>query len=154
MALVDRGKRDARVSATGSFIGIVDPFLKTAANPGTRFWVYLYPRTITSLNHAWEHPSFVEVDAPLSEKEVAEKWLRNYAELIDETFNTLMDAADEWVKSGDYFYGARQGDSQYGYYYGKFEGESTHPDFWDNYELFRGVQLPRDKKENFFTCSC
>lgn len=39
-------------------IGIVDPFLPEAVESGERFWMFLYPFTVSGMRHAWRHPAF------------------------------------------------------------------------------------------------
>jgi hypothetical protein len=47
-------------------VGIVDPFLNLPVNPGKKFLVLMYPRSLASLNHVWSHPDVP--DEPAKER--------------------------------------------------------------------------------------
>lgn len=40
--------------------GIVDPFLTRNVQPGQRYFLFLYPGTVTRLRHVWTAPGFAD----------------------------------------------------------------------------------------------
>lgn len=129
-------------------LGIVDPFVVVPINPGMKFWLVVYPRTITSLRHVWEHPDFSEkMDNPTksieSKFDRSQQWLQNYAGELDVSYEELMSVADSHQGGGygDYIV---QG--------GRFEGETTPDEFWDHYAVVRNN--PNPNRSSFFSCSC
>lgn len=55
-----------RAIAGADPIGIVDPFLKQTVLKGQRFYLLLYPNTVTGMRHCFSHPSFPDEPAPQS----------------------------------------------------------------------------------------
>lgn len=77
VGLTDEGKANSSVDP----IGIVDPFLKHSIGPGQRFWLLLYPNTVTGMRHHWSHPAFKDESAPAvdsGDKLRSENWVKDY----------------------------------------------------------------------------
>jgi hypothetical protein len=81
---------DAHSAAAGEGVGVVDPFLRRPVEPGERFWLLLYPGTITSLRHEWSHPAIPDEDADIA---ASEAWLREVAENSRTDYDELLAGA-------------------------------------------------------------
>ncbi len=125
-------------------IGIVDPFLKKSVKAGQKFWLFLYPNTITSLNHVWTHPAFeaqpVAVKSPTEE---SQQWIEDFCETGADrlSYEDLMDAAEQYELYGEYLI---QG--------GRFESMTVPDEFWTHYAVVKG-RAPK-QTGSFFSCSC
>ncbi len=100
------GLKDGKASTDRSAkrIGIVDPFLGFGVMKGQKFWLFLYPGSITSLRHDWTHPDFANIEAnqEVTEKELSIAWLHkfcsenglSYKYLIDSDYHSVGDRED------------------------------------------------------------
>lgn len=122
-------------------IGVVDPFLKAPVEDVQRFWLFLYPDTITGLRHEWTHPIF---DGDTKAASLA--WIEAFARTMEMTGQRLLDAANRYVECGDWTYdnSERYKDADY----------SQLPTFWRHYEIVTGNTADVDKTDMPFTCSC
>jgi hypothetical protein len=148
---------DGSAYSTGDHVGIVDPFLTTLVMPGQRFWLYLYPRTITGLRHSWTHPAFPDENiAPATtdkidaaQKAASEQWLRNFVFNSDcPGYHDVMAAAEQVADGNNPAW-----DSSYLY----FSGEDAHgeipSEFWDHVSIVLGKEI-KGPKPTHFSCSC
>jgi hypothetical protein len=137
-------------AARANAIGIVDPFLHRAVNPGQRFWMFLFPQTITGLKHVWTHPAFPEGQqvAPLPKSAnvaFSEAWLRDFIAGADcPDYDTVINAAINGTSSS--------WDEDYLHFDG-YDAHGTIPDlFWDHIEVVTGKK-PKHRAK-YFSCSC
>lgn len=122
------------------FVGIVDPFLNEFVYKGDSFWLCLYPRTITSLAHVWQHPDF---DHGGSLAKEAMDWIDIFACEFGMTGEDMIDAAKNYLSHGDYLCRGSE-----------LEGQWVPDEFWDHYSAATGRVVKENDRGNFFTCSC
>lgn len=134
------------------WLGIVDPFLKGPVFPDERFLMFLYPNTITSLRHDWTHPAFAQSEAAapvavaLDAKAESMKWLKGFAEHLDITYNALMEAANEYLETGDRTV-------QHGSEWWRDQFSGHEEEFWNHFEIVTGKKV-EERTASIFCCSC
>lgn len=153
IGFVAEGDTTRVAAGTASRIGIVDPFLKEPVRPGQRFWMFLYPQTITSLRHDWTHPAFAKEPAPYTpDKAAREAWLREFCRLNDcPSYETVMKAIVGDFDPNEYGSGGYIDDDRC-----HFDGIDAHAEipteFWTHAEIVLGKKLTL--KPEYFSCSC
>lgn len=129
-------------------IGIIDPFLTSDVDSGETVWLFLYPGSITSLRHDWDHPDFK--DAVRIRGSASEEWLRAFCRNEGIIYEELIEAAGRWLQHGRYWAGGLNADGEC-----RFSGGEYVPDdFWLHYQNVTNTVVDRDQQDNFFTCSC
>jgi hypothetical protein len=133
------------------YLGIVDPFLTAKVKPGERFWLVLYPNTITSLRHVWDHPAFAEEGSPkeLDRKAKSEKWMQNWA---------IVHMSEDYYGDGGRRLGAKSAfdfaiEAGHSHHLGPYESARDHIDatWWNHWETITGQRGDRDE---YFSCAC
>lgn len=134
----------------GKHVGIVDPFLKYEVKTGQRFWLYLYPRTITGLNHSWSHPDFPDQTQINANKAKSEQWLRAFCRDKDVPhYEALLECVRDHHED-------RWGDGMgRGLYIGDMDSQANIPDeFWDHVEVVTGLKFEKQNRAEYFRCAC
>lgn len=141
------------VGVSADPVGIVDPFLEESVKLGQRFWLYLYPRSITSLRHNWTHPKFPDnaVEVLPVAKVDSEQWLRDFIGRSDcPSYDTIMRAIKGENVNDNYFsvyidqYAIQVG--------GQNAGGEIPPEFWAHVENVLGHKV--EFRPKYFSCSC
>lgn len=141
----DEYRVTGKPQAPYKLLGIVDPFLKADVVEGQRFFMLLYPNTITGLRHVWTHPDIAA--SGIGVGSASEKWLRDFADQVDADYREMMDVAATHCEGSK---------SRWGEYLiegGKWEGQSTPDEFWTHYAAVTG-KVPKDGPTGIFSCSC
>lgn len=127
-------------------IGIADPFLKNTISNGERFYMFLYPNTVTGMRHEWSHPDFQENKGG---DDGAKRSLTLLAERCGCSFELLMLRLDLYAAG---LCGPNDSIQQQ---LNLICEESFVRDIWSNYEICRGVKVGDEiKGETFFRCTC
>ena len=151
-------------------IGIVDPFVTGPIYPGIKFWLIVYPRTITSLRHVWSHPSFPEEVKEVIVEKVVEKIVEieptKAALSYDETqaieYLSEYISGDDWGKDYNETMEDRvrnfakrcldsEGDEYLTLYGDDYYG-TIPSEFWDHVYALTGRRLTN--VPTYFACSC
>lgn len=139
-------------------IGIVDPFLARPVSRGERFYLCLYPQSVSGLRHVYTHPALDNAStastastldaARATQKQTSEQWLRDFCDRVDcPGYESVIAKAVEHQSKSNYY-----DDDAYLH----FSGDDAHgeipPEFWEHAEIVTGRKLT--KRPEYFSCAC
>lgn len=124
-------------------VGIVDPFLEEPVYEGERFWLFLRPRTVTTLRHVWEHPFIPNEGTPIAAESASRSWMRWFAGQYGRDAETMIQAAHDFLDHDRTLHGGPE-----------LEGAGVPDEFWDHFRAITGRAVSVDEEGCFFSCSC
>lgn len=134
-------------------VGVVDPFLKQPAEKGEKVWVLLYPGSIKSLRHEWQHPAFdalppLTFTAQEKARAASVEWMTDWA--VRHMQQDLSDYGRAKTREECFDYAIRAGHEMS---VGPCEDARDYIDneWWNHWETITGKTGNRDE---FFSCSC
>ncbi len=142
------------VSHDAKPVGIADPFLDEPIHKGQKFYVLLFPNTITGITHQWQHPAFAEQEENKSSDHAESKmWLMAFAKTIEISYSELLEAAKTWIRTSE--------DSEWGGDHYVFRNQTPDEcyqqleEMWKHLKNINEFEVPlRVMEDHIFTCSC
>lgn len=141
---------NVRVTATAAPIGIADPFLTQPVFPGQRFWMFLFPNTITSLRHDWTHPAFESTGSVAAGSLVsADFWMKDFAKRVHLSYDEVIQAGREYLRTGAVFVQRDSQSARDAFY-------EERKQYWDNFQIITGNTVSTEEREEGtpFCCNC
>lgn len=146
------GVKNGEAHSEVKHIGIVDPFYSGIVRKGERFWLFLYPGSITSLRHDWTHPEIAELnmtDPVLSEREDSIRWMTAWA---------VEHMGYDYLGDGDRLSPehacAKAIEAGHTMHIGPYESARDYINYewWRHWEKITGRVKPNHS--DYFTCGC
>lgn len=124
-------------------VGIIDPFLDPSKelHHGDRVWLFVYPNTITSLRHDWEHPDITlkKRESLLVDRAIAT--LKDIAEQVEMSLPQLVELLSNYLDTGEW-------------HTLNFDTPDIDAEaMWDAFEVVTG-RRGAQHKDNPFSCAC
>lgn len=144
------GLFDGKARQRGKRIGIVDPFLSKTVLKGDKFWLYLYPGSITSLEHKWSHPAFSEKqESKPDNRSASEIWMRKWS-----AEHMGYDYYGDGNLSEDASY-QKAIEAGHNLSVGPYESARDYIDneWWSHWEIITGCKRPPEDNR-YFSCGC
>jgi hypothetical protein len=121
-------------------VGIVDPFLKGPVFPPQRFYLCLFPQTVTGMRHHWQHPAFADAKPDVT---ASKAWIENMASQCGVSYDDVIDAAT----TGDYIHMGENERYKDVYW-------NNADEFWRHFEIVTGTSVHPEDRPSLFSCSC
>ena len=150
--------KEGIVFKDATHIGLVDPFIQTPIKKDNLFYLFLYPNSVTSLTHQWEHPSF---DRSPERIAAADKWLKKHSQAYFANEDDY--GFSDWEGTNYHrFIEEFKASNVSAYAYGDDFSEHYNSNidgfrkkFWDNLEIVTGIAATKEQRDQeYFSCSC